>query len=156
VVLGVTPQVSDDGRVLLTIRPTVTRLFPQAPFVQDPNPNLIVNGTAIPNRVPQVQVREMESMLQISSGQTVILGGLMQDSVQRNREQLPGADMLQGLGELFRFRDERAQKSELVVFIRPTVVSNPSLGSEELSFFQRFLPQTEQSPPPLEKTGAAQ
>jgi general secretion pathway protein D len=155
VVLGVTPQVGDDGRVLLTVRPTVTRLFPQAPFVQDPNPNLIVNGATIPNRVPQVQVREMESVLQISSGQTVILGGLMQDSVQRNREQLPGADLLQAAGEIFRFRDERAQKTELVIFLRPTVVTYPSLGSDELRFFQRFLPQPE-SPPPPEKTGAAQ
>ena len=156
VVMGVTPQVSDDGRVLLTVRPTVTRLFPQAPFVQDPNPSLIVNGTAIPNRVPQVQVREMESVLQITSGQTVILGGLMQDSIQRNREQLPGADALQGLGDIFRFRDEQAKKTELVIFIRPTVVTNPSLASDELKFFQRFLPQPESPPLAPEKTGAAQ
>jgi general secretion pathway protein D len=95
----------------------------------------------------------MESVLQVGSGQTVILGGLMQDDLQRNRQQLPGADDLGAAGELFRFRDERAVKTELVIFLRPTVVANPSLESDELKFFQRFLPQPE---PPPAKTSAAQ
>jgi len=152
VVMGVTPQVGDDGRVSLTVRPTVTRLFPQTPFVQDPNPSLIVNGTTIPNLVPQVQTREMESVLQIRSGQTVIMGGLMQDSVQRGREQIPGADFLGAAGDIFRFRNEAAKKSELVIFLRPVVVANPSLDSDELKFFQRFLPRPD-VPPQVPDTG---
>jgi len=95
----------------------------------------------------------MESVLQVGSGQTVILGGLMQDDLQRNRQQLPGADELAAAGELFRFRDERAVKTELVIFLRPTVVANPSLESDELKFFQRFLPRPERSPA---KTSAAE
>jgi general secretion pathway protein D len=59
------------------------------------------------------------------------------------------------VGDLFAFRDERALKTELVVFLRPTVISNPSLESDELKFFQRFLPQPD-LPPPSGKTGAAQ
>jgi general secretion pathway protein D len=151
-VMGVTPQINEDGRVLLTVRPTVSR---QLSPVQDPNPSLCdANRTnCIANLVPQIQVREMESVLQVGNGQTVILGGLMQDAAQRNREQLPGADKLENVGEVFRFRDERATKSELVIFLRPTVVKNPSLESEELKFYQRFLPQPAQ--PPAEKTGAA-
>ena len=148
VVMSVTPQINEDGRIILTIRPTITRLDPRNPFVLDPNPSL----TTIPNRVPQVQTREMESVLQVGSGQTVILGGLMQDDIQRNRTQLPGADELGAAGELLRFRDERVAKTELVIFVRPTVVVNPSLESDELRFFQRFLPQPE---PPPAKTGAA-
>jgi general secretion pathway protein D len=148
VVMSVTPQINEDGRVILTVRPTITRLNPRNPFVNDPNPTL-----TIPNQVPQVQTREMESVLQVGSGQTVILGGLMQDDLQRNRQQLPGADELGAAGELFRFRDERAVKTELVIFLRPTVVANPSLESTELRFFQRFLPQPDPAPA---KTGAAQ
>jgi general secretion pathway protein D len=157
VVMGVTPQINDDGRVLLTVRPTVTRLRPEQPFADDPNPSLCdaTRTVCIPNRVPQIQVREMESVLQVGSGQTVILGGLMQDDVRRSREQIPGADKLNAAGELLRFRDERVAKTELVIFLRPTVVANPSLESEELRFFQRFLPRPEAAPPPPEKTGAA-
>jgi MSHA type pilus biogenesis protein MshL len=72
VVMSVTPQINEDGRVLLSVRPTVTRLRPEQPFVPDPNPVLVIQ-----NLVPQIQVREMESVLQVGSGQTVVLGGLM-------------------------------------------------------------------------------
>ena len=68
----------------------------------------------------------------------------------------PGADLLGALGEIFRFRDERAVKTELVIFLRPTIIANPSLNSDELQFFQRFLPKPEAIPPQPEKTGAAQ
>ncbi len=146
VVMGVTPQVNEDGRVLLTVRPTISRFLR---FRNDPNPSLCdaARTNCVANPVPEIQVREMESVLQIANGQTIILGGLMQDNVQRNREQLPGADNAGGLGELFRYRDERVSKSELVIFLRPTVVPNPSLDSDELKFFQRFLPQAEPAAP---------
>jgi general secretion pathway protein D len=163
VVMSVTPQINEDGRVSLTVRPTVTRLNPDAPFVPDPNPALanpcgpVLSGTCnikpIVNNVPQVQVREMESVLQVGSGQTVVLGGLMQDGTQRSRKQLPGADELSAAGELFRFRAEAVIKSELMIFLRPIVVANPSLESDELKFYQRFLPKPEPAPA---KTSAAQ
>jgi MSHA type pilus biogenesis protein MshL len=155
VVMSVTPQINEDGRVSLTVRPTVTRLRPEQNFVNDPNPSLCDANRAncILNPVPQVQVREMESVLQVGSGQTVVLGGLMQDAVQRNRQQLPGADELSAAGELLRFRNETAAKTELLIFLRPIVIANPSLESDELRFFQRFLPQPE---PPPAKTSATQ
>ena len=139
VVLGVTPQINEDGRVTLTVRPTVSRLLGTGK--QDPNPSLCQAGVCIENRVPEVQVREMESVLQVVSGQTVILGGLMEDDVQFVREQIPVIGNIPEVGEAFRFRNERVQKRELVIFIRPTVVTNPSLESDELKFFQRYLPQ---------------
>jgi general secretion pathway protein D len=153
VVLGVTPQINEDGRVTLTVRPTISRLLP--PGKADPNPSLCpqnANGglasaqNCIQNIVPEVQVREMESVLQVVSGQTVILGGLMEDDVSFIREQIPVLGNVPELGEAFRFRNERAQKRELVIFIRPTVVTNPSLESDELKFFQRFLPQAGSAP----------
>ncbi len=145
VVMGVTPQINEDGRVLLNVRPTITRLNTSQPFVNDPNPSLCdtARTKCIANPVPQIQVREMESVLQVVSGQTVILGGLMQDNATFSREQLPGADNLGAAGDLFRFRNQGARKSELVIFLRPTVISNPTLDSEELKFFQRFLPTAE-------------
>jgi general secretion pathway protein D len=163
VVMSVTPQISEDGRVSLTVRPTVTRLNPDAPFVPDPNPALAnpcgpvpggsCNVAPIINNVPQVQVREMESVLQVGSGQTVVLGGLMQDATQRGRKQIPGADEIGAAGDLLRFRAESVIKSELMIFLRPIVVANPSLESDELKFYQRFLPKPEPAPA---KTSAAQ
>lgn len=137
VVMGVTPQVADDGRVSLTVRPTISRVLR---FKEDPNPSLTFNGQRIPNPVPEIQVREMESVLQVNSGQTVILGGLMQDELRFNRQQVPVLGDARDIGELFRFRDERTAKTELVIFLRPTVIPNATLESDELRFLQRFLP----------------
>jgi len=154
VVMGVTPQINEDGRVLLNVRPTISRLNSSQPFVNDPNPSLcdVTRTNCIANPVPQIQVREMESVLQVVSGQTVILGGLMQDNASIAREQIPGTDNLgEPLANLFRFRDQRARKSELVIFLRPTIVPNPSLESDELKFFQRYLPQAESATAPAPK-----
>ncbi|MGZ5093148.1 MAG: secretin N-terminal domain-containing protein [Burkholderiales bacterium] len=140
VVMGVTPQINEDGRVTLTVRPTISRLLR---FTNDPNPSLCneARTNCVANPVPEVQVREMESVLQIATGQTVILGGLMQDEASFNREQIPIVGNVKDVGELFRFRNERVRKTELVIFLRPIVITNPSLDSDELKFFQRFLPQ---------------
>jgi general secretion pathway protein D len=137
VVVSLTPQVHDDGNVTLTVRPTISRVNR---FVRDPNPNI-----AIVNLVPEIAVREMESVLQLSSGQTAILGGLMQDNVQRDRDQVPYAGNLPRAGDLFAYRNESVTKSELVIFIRPIVVRNPSLDSEELKDLRRLLPKIDQT-----------
>jgi MSHA type pilus biogenesis protein MshL len=123
VVVSLTPQVHENGNVTLTVRPTISRVLR---FVEDPNPVL----TAAPNLVPELAVREMESVLQLTSGQTAILGGLMQDEVQRDRDQIPYAGSLPRVGDLFAYRNETVTKSELVIFIRPIVVGNPSLDSD--------------------------
>jgi general secretion pathway protein D len=150
-VMSVLPQVTDSGTVNLTVRPTISRI---SSTVQDPNPSLraVVSSSgveispAIANLVPQVQVREMESVLQAGSGQTIILGGLMQDNVRRDRDAVPGLGRLPSpAGDVFSFRDEAVSKSELVIFLKPTVISNPSLDSDELKFFRRFLPMIDPS-----------
>ncbi len=143
-VMSVLPQVTESGTVNLTVRPTISRVNR---FVRDPNPSLQLDSAGNPlpnpieNLIPEIQVREMESVLQAGSGQTIILGGLMQDDVQRDRDTVPGLGRLPSpASDVFSFRDEKVSKTELVIFLKPTVISNPSLDSDELKFFQRFLP----------------
>jgi general secretion pathway protein D len=152
VVMSVTPQIGDDQRVSLSVRPTITRLNPQQPFVNDPNPTLCDppgnKSNCIANPVPQVQTREMESVLQVANGQVVVLGGLMQDESQRSRDQVPLLGNVPDLGDALAFRNDQVTKSELVIFLRTTIVTNPTLASDELKFFERFLPRPE-TPPDL-------
>lgn len=140
VVMSVTPQINDIGKVNVNVRPTISRVLS---FVRDPNP--LLNGafgsTPIPSQIPQIQVREMESILQIDSGNTAVLGGLMQDEIIRNTDKVPGLSEVPGVGNVFRGRNDANQKTELVIFLRPTVVPNASLESDELQSFKQYLPE---------------
>jgi general secretion pathway protein D len=163
-VMSMTPQVNDNGQVSLSVRPTITRLNG---FSNDPNPSLCSvaiaaanAGKCLTNPVPQIQTREMESVLQLVSGQTAVLGGLMQDNTSYVRNTVPGAGNPANTGawsELFSMRNDAVSKSELVIFLRATVITNPSLESEELKFFERLLPRQSETTPSAEaaKAGTA-
>lgn len=141
VIMAVTPQINSSGRVTLVVRPTISRQNGQA---TDPNPDLARVG--ITNTVPIIQVREMESVLQVTSGETVVLGGLMQDDVAKNRDGIPGLTGNVFTNILAGTRDKNATQTELVIFLRPTVITNPSLSSDELSFYKRYLPKPSGAP----------
>ena len=129
---------------MLGVRPSITRLLS---FVNDPNPALATAGVV--SRIPQLQKREIESVLHLMSGQTAILGGLMQDSGTYNRNAVPGVGDRTNTGvlsELFGYRNDTVNKTELLIFLRPTIITSPSLASDELKFFQRFLPQQAEAP----------
>ncbi len=135
VVMSVLPQINENGMVSLTVRPTISR---QVGTVQDPNPDLKTVG--VTNSVPVIQVREMESLLQVRSGQTVILGGLIQDDTNNARDGVPGLSRPEGVGAVFGQHERINSQTELVIFLRPIVVANPTLESDELRQFQRLLP----------------
>jgi general secretion pathway protein D len=134
--MSVTPQINENGMVTINVRPTISR---KSDEVKDPNPDLKL----VPNMVPVITVREMESMLQVPSGSTVILGGLMQDEISNDTNGVPGLSSIPGIGNVFKARDESATKTELVVFLRPTVIPNASLESDELANYKQFLPSSQ-------------
>jgi general secretion pathway protein D len=142
IVMSVLPQINENGMVSLTVRPTISR---QVGTVADPNPDL--KDAGVTNSVPVIQVREMESLLQVRSGQTVILGGLILDDRQDARDGIPGLSRPEGIGALFGQHERINSQNELVIFLRPIVVSNSTLESDELRQFQRLLPSSARSTP---------
>ncbi len=139
VVMTVTPQINEGGNVNINVRPTVSRVLG---YKSDPNPNLKIDSL-----VPEIQVREMESMLQILSGNTAVLGGLMQDDILTNDDKVPGLSKVPGIGKVFTGKNDANRKTELVIFLRPTVIANASLESDELANYKQYLPSVQ-----LEKT----
>jgi len=118
-VMNVTPQISRSGSVMLNIRPTLSRIIG---FVNDPNPELALAN--VQNGVPEIQVREMESVLKVSSGKVAIIGGLMQESREVDTARLPGLGKLPMLGRLFSHQKSSKRQTELLVVLRPTVILN--------------------------------
>ncbi len=143
VVMSVLPQINENGMVSLTVRPTISR---QVGTVEDPNPELKRGDLDISNRIPVIQIREMESLLQVRSGQTVVLGGLIQDDINNARDGIPGLSRPEGIGAVFGQHERVNSQTELVIFLRPIVVTNPTLESDELRQFQRLLPSARSAP----------
>jgi general secretion pathway protein D len=131
--MNVTPFITADDEVILNIRPTITRLLR---FVNDPNPALELAG--VESLVPEIQVREMESVLRVTSGNTAVIGGLMQDSASKNDRGLPGLHDAKGFGILFGTKTREFEKTELVIFLRPRILDNANIDTN-LSDFKKFL-----------------
>lgn len=138
-VMSVTPQVAESDEVTLNVRPTISRIVG---FVQDPNPALAAANVI--SNVPVIQTREMESVLRVASGNIAVMGGLMQDSVDNLKDGVPLLSRLPGVGDAFAYRNEKANKSELVIFIRPVVVKDASVHGDFRDF--RSLLPDQQSP----------
>ena len=137
-VMNVTPQISENDIINLNIRPSITRI---TSFVNDPNPDLNRAGS-VPNRVPQIQTREFETMMRVASGQTAVLGGLMQDTFQTSRDGLPIVARIPVLGDAVSYRNDAGSKSELVVFIRASVIREASVEAD-LAAYKKYLPTSE-------------
>jgi MSHA biogenesis protein MshL len=134
-VMALIPYISDTDEIILNVRPTISRILQ---FVNDPNPVLVDVGVESP--IPEIQVREMESVLRLTNGQVGIIGGLMQNSVDKQTDSVPGLSSLPVAGEAFKSRNNEITKTELVIFLRATVVREPSLEAD-LKSFKQFLPQ---------------
>ncbi|BCX80470.1 MSHA biogenesis protein MshL [Methylomarinovum caldicuralii] len=135
-VMSVTPAIDDQDNVLLHVRPTISRI---TGFVKDPNPMLAQAGTE--SRVPQIEVQEMESMLRLHDGHIGIIGGLMQDDIARKTQGIIGLSRIPYVGPLFSYKNDQGRKSELVIFIRPTVIRSASLKGD-LKNYRDFLKAT--------------
>jgi general secretion pathway protein D len=126
-VMSVTPQISESGSILLNVRPTISSL--KGAGKTDPTP-----GLAVANVVPEIQTREMESMLRLSDGEVAVMGGLMEDRISNTTNQIPGLGDIPGIGNFFRNRNETSTKTELVIFLKPTIVRDPSINGDYRGF----------------------
>jgi len=124
-VMGVTPQIDETNTVTLNVRPTISRI---TGYVSDPNPALA--QAKVTSQIPEVQTREMESILKIHDGQVAIMGGLMQDTQNKKTDGVPVLSRLPVIGNAFNFTNDASIKSELVIFLRPVVVKNFKTSGE--------------------------
>lgn len=137
-VMSVTPFINHLDEVILNVRPTISRILN---FAEDPSPAL-AGQTQVKNLIPEIQVREMESVLRVQSGDVAIIGGLMQNKVDNRSSGLPGFGQLPILGKIFSRDSKKLEKTELLVFLRPTVMKRSDFqrnGDQLL----RFVPYRE-------------
>lgn len=113
--LDVTPQISEDGEVLLHVQPTISE-------VQDQTKLIVVGDRDYRLPLAVSAVRQSDSIVRASNGQLIVIGGLMQDSETRQNARTPFLGAIPVLGNLFRQTRNTGRKTELVILLRPTVV----------------------------------
>ena len=126
VVLDVTPQIDDQGNIILHVHPSVSQVTTVSKEID--------LGSAGSLKLPLAasSTSEMDSMVRSQDGRIVAIGGLMRQATTSDRSQVPGAGDIPVLGALFRNTGQVIQKRELVVLIKPTIVEGANSWNEDL------------------------
>lgn len=110
VALDFTPTVLGDDRISLKVRPEISEIDPNASILMD---NLMIPG---------IRVRRVETTVEMASGQSFAIGGLLQNNISDVVSKIPGLGSIPVLGKLFSSSDYQNNKSELVVIVTPYLV----------------------------------
>lgn len=145
VALDVTPQIDDNNIITLHIHPSVSS-------VTEVTKDLDL-GAAGQFRLPLASsdISESDTIVRVSNGNIVAIGGLMKEIEVRNRNQVPGLGDLPVVGAAFGNSQRATQKSELVILVKPTVITNSGDWKKDLidtrGRIERFRrPETVNSP----------
>lgn len=115
--LDVTPEISQDGTIILHVHPSVSDVSDQQKVVT-------IGDKDVTLPLALSTVRETDSIIKAHNGQIVVIGGLIQNKSQDNNASVPFFGDIPVLGELFKQKRFQATKSELVILLRPVVTDN--------------------------------
>ncbi|MFA5316075.1 MAG: secretin N-terminal domain-containing protein [Dehalococcoidales bacterium] len=121
--LYVTPSVNKDGFVTMRIRPVVSSVASR------------IKTTASPDGVPIVKTSEAETSVSVRDGVTLVMGGLIEDKIVKTENRIPFLGDIPILGVPFRQLQNEKKKTELVIFLTPTVISGES--AEKIPYMER-------------------
>jgi MSHA biogenesis protein MshL len=121
--LDVTPQIAEDGTIILHVHPSVSE-------VNDQEKLITVGNQDVTLPLARSTVRETDSVIRAESGQIVVIGGLIQNSSEDNNSAVPFFSDIPILGELFKQRRFQSTKSELVILLRPVVAGSTEMNAD--------------------------
>lgn len=126
--LDFTPTVLSDDRISIKVRPEVSQ-------IDNANAVVLTSGTntagspIIGLRIPGLSVRRVETTVEMASGESFAIGGLLQSNMNDVVSQIPGLGRLPILGQLFSSSNYQSGKSELVVIVTPYLVRPANAGA---------------------------
>ncbi len=123
--LGFTPVVLSEGRISLRISTEVSELSSEGAYVQEGATYTDADGNivSVPGlTIPALRVRRAETTVELPSGGSLVMAGLLQESLRQNIDGFPGLKDTPVLGALFRSRDYQNYETELVIIVTPYLV----------------------------------
>lgn len=130
VVLDVTPQIDDQGNIILHIHPSVTDVQTVEKQIDLGTQGNVSNILKLP--LASSNTSETDSVVRAQDGNIIALGGLMRQETRSDRTQIPGAGDVPALGNLFRNTSQAMRKRELVILLKPTIIHNASSWSQDI------------------------
>jgi general secretion pathway protein D len=134
IILNVTPRISANNYVNLKVSPEVSRVF-------DTITRAV--GSAGVFQADEYDVRKMDTRVMIPSGNTLVLGGLVQDDVRNGNTKVPVLGDIPFLGQAFRSDSKTRQKSNLIIFITPTIVTEEDYQLTKSDFLKTPVPTSD-------------
>jgi MSHA type pilus biogenesis protein MshL len=125
VVLSVTPQISADGVIHMSINPTITE-------------RAGVATSRLGDTVPIVNVRETDSLVRVRQGETIVIAGMMQDSTNTDVTKVPVLGDVPVVGNLFKRTERTRRKTDLVILLTPTVMGPGQISAITARELQRL------------------
>jgi general secretion pathway protein D len=129
IVMTLQPSINlDTKEITMNIRPTITS--DTGKTVSDPAASLMsaqlvaAGGTAVSSSVPVIEVKELDSILRIKSGEVMVIGGMMQESSTNYESGLPGIMKAPIIGNLFKGVSKNNDVKQTVIFIKATIVES--------------------------------
>lgn len=116
IILRVTPFITSDGLVEMIVQPEISGLAERSQWVP-------ISGDAL---APVINSRLADTVVVVPHAQTVIIGGLMQNAKNQNDSKIPFLGDIPGLGNLFKRRGKSDEKTELIIFLTPHIVNDPT------------------------------
>jgi general secretion pathway protein D len=107
IILRVLPRANANGNVVLDIEQEISS---------------VAAGTAPGSLTPTISQRRVKSSVSVASGQTVLLAGLISETENKQRQGIPLLDSIPGVGDAFSHQNTSRARTELILFIRPTVI----------------------------------
>lgn len=135
--LDVTPQIAENGDVILHVHPMVSD-------VQDQQKNLTVGDQKFSLPLALREVRESDSVVRAKSGQVVVLGGLMQETSKKLNGKRPLLGDIPLVNALFKTKSSQGNKTELVILMRPVVVTENTWQDQLKEESDRFKVLTDE------------
>jgi MSHA biogenesis protein MshL len=131
IALDVTPQISEDGKIILHVHPTISK-------VQDQTKTISINGQDTNLPLALSSIRESDSIITAENGQIVVIGGLIQNRSSDSNGSVPFFGDIPLLGELFKQKKETSEKTELVILLRPTLTDQQAIQRDIRASRERF------------------
>lgn len=138
-ILNVTPRINASGRVLLDI---------------DQEVSTVAKTSSSGIDSPTIQQRRLRTKVVVHDGESIALGGLIQEENNLTRKQVPIAGDIPILGNLFKDKTDQIKRTELIIFIRPRIVRNVAEARDVTAEFRNKL--TLDSALPLRRKGKTQ